>query len=224
MELQNRNYFLLNAQLRRSQDDLRQAKRRLEALEKEKKVVTEQIDEVNLHNDSTATQLIAKVKEKEEIMVEENILRLELKKLRSFLNVRADQVYSLESRQVELQIALEERTHEIEIHKDIVRAQIKAADEERRSAVQELRDRMNKVDKMKRRYEILMAQFASPDDEDGHEKTQAYYIIKASQVIFYLILVNNSRRKGHLTQVFPVLGTRSLTAPRRRSGCKNSKS
>ena len=39
-----------------------------------------------------ANQLNAKKREKNELMVEENILKLELRKLRGFLNARADEV------------------------------------------------------------------------------------------------------------------------------------
>ena len=115
-------------------------------------------------------------------MVEESVLKLELRKLREYLNSRADQVYSLESKKLQLSLALEERNKEISIQKDILRVQLKNAEEERSSAAAELRDRIRKVENMKKRYEILIAQFNSVDDEDGdEERSQAYYIIKASQ-------------------------------------------
>ena len=120
-----------------------------------------------------------KVKDKENLLVEESILRLELRKLRGFLNARADDVVSLESRQLQLELALQERNKEIEIHKDILRVHLKSAEDERHSASAELRDRVTKVEKLKTKYEILMTQFTPEDDEEEH--TQAYYVIKASQ-------------------------------------------
>ncbi|KAI8815709.1 uncharacterized protein EV422DRAFT_346127 [Fimicolochytrium jonesii] len=121
-------------------------------------------------------------------MVEENVLRLELRKLRGFLNSRADEVFSLENRQVNLQLALEERTKEIEIHKDMLRLHLKTAEEERYSAAAELRDRVSKVEKLKRRYEIVMSHFAGDGDEGGgagangeEPHSQAYYVIRAAQ-------------------------------------------
>ena len=124
-------------------------------------------------------QLQNKVREKEELMVEETILRLELRKLRGFLNSRADEVFSLESRQLQLQLALEERSKEVDIHKDMLRMQYKQSEEERSSATGELRDRVGKVEKVKKRYEILMTQFHQEEGSEDH--TQAYYVIKASQ-------------------------------------------
>ncbi|KAL7749405.1 Coiled-coil domain-containing protein 39 [Sorochytrium milnesiophthora] len=180
LDIQTKSYTLISTQLKRSQDDMRHAKRKLEVLAKERQAVAEQIDDLNLCNTSAGHQLTAKVKEKEDLMVEENILRLELKKTRGFLNARADEVYSLKSRQVHLHYALEERTKEIVIHKDMLKAQIKIAEEERHSAAGELRERAARVEKMKRRYEILMDQFGGGNEED-EEKTQASYIIKAAQ-------------------------------------------
>ncbi|KAI9179113.1 hypothetical protein H9P43_005775 [Blastocladiella emersonii ATCC 22665] len=182
------SHQLLSTQLKRAQDDLRHAKRRLEVLTKEKAGVTEQIDDLNLYIASASSQLSAKVREKEEVMVEESILRLEVKKLRTFMHSRADEVLALESRQVQLQLALEERTQEIQLHKTMLRAQIKAAEEERFSAAAELREKTNQVALMKTRYEILMAQIAGGrGDEDadggpgGEDRSQAYYIIRAAQ-------------------------------------------
>lgn len=89
------------------------------------------------------------------------------------------QVFSLETRQLHLNLALEERSKEIEIHKDMLRLQLKNAEEERYSAAAELRDRVSKVEKLKRRYEIIMTHFGSEEGEEEH--SQAYYVIKAAQ-------------------------------------------
>ncbi|KAJ3295187.1 Coiled-coil domain-containing protein 39 [Borealophlyctis nickersoniae] len=185
LEEQTKRYTLLNSQLKKSQDDLRQSKRTMENLQKEKDTVIATIDELNLYNDSASHQLASKIREKEELMVEENILRLELRKLRGFLNARADEVLSLETRQTQLHLALQERTHALGLHSSMLRLAHKASEEERHSACAELRDRVSKVEKLKRRYEILMTQFAPTEDGEnageGEEHSQAYYVIKAAQ-------------------------------------------
>lgn len=96
-------------------------------------------------------------------------------------------MFTLESKQLYLQLALEERTKEIQIHKDMMKVQIKNSEEERHSACTELRDRVKKVETLKRRYEILMSHF-DPEDEEktlsgtsSEDHSQAYYVIKASQ-------------------------------------------
>jgi len=113
-------------------------------------------------------------------------LRLELRKLRGFLNSRADDVFTLESKQLYLHLALEERTREISLHKDMMKVQIKNAEEERHSACTEFRDRVKKVETLKRRYEILMSHFDVEEETtlsgtSSEDHSQAYYVIKASQ-------------------------------------------
>lgn len=87
LENQNKKHVLLTTQLKKSQEDLRQSRRSLDHLTSEKGRITQTIDELTLYNESASKQLAIKVKEKEEVMVDENILRLELRKLRGFLNV-----------------------------------------------------------------------------------------------------------------------------------------
>ncbi|KAL5037279.1 hypothetical protein BDV3_006797 [Batrachochytrium dendrobatidis] len=179
LDQQSSRWTLLNSQLKRSQEGLRHAKRQLDQLTKTKESIITNIDELTMYNESASHQLIAKTKEKEEVMVEENILRLELRKLRGFLNARSDKVFNLESHQMQLQLALEERGKEIDIHKDMLCIQIKNAEEERHSAAAELRERVGKVEKLKKRFEILVTQFAPEEDQEDH--SQAFYVIKAAQ-------------------------------------------
>lgn len=58
----------------------------------------------------------------------------------------------------------------------MLRAQIRAADDERQQISAELHERITKIDKLRKRYEILMVAMAPPEGEE--EKSQAYYVIK----------------------------------------------
>ena len=71
---------------------------------------------------------------------------------------------------------MKERRNEIMIHTDMLRAQIRAADDERQQISSELHERISKIDKLRKRYEILMVAMAPPEGEE--EKSQAYYVIK----------------------------------------------
>ncbi|KAJ1334667.1 hypothetical protein BSLG_007822 [Batrachochytrium salamandrivorans] len=155
LELQSSRWSLLNSQLKRSQDGLRHAKRQLDGCSKTKESIISNIQELQMYNDSA------------------------LHKLRGFLNTRADKVLNLETRQVQLQLALEERSKEIEIHKDMLRLQIKNAEEERHSAAGELRERVGKVERLKKHFEIIMTQFSPEEGQEDH--SQAYYVIRAAQ-------------------------------------------
>jgi len=65
------------------------------------------------------------------MMVEENLLKLEIKRLRDQLVNRASKVLSLEDRRLLLETAMKERRQEIQIHTDMLKAQVKSSEEER---------------------------------------------------------------------------------------------
>ncbi|GFR92728.1 coiled-coil domain-containing protein 39 [Elysia marginata] len=170
---------LLQLQLKRVQDDLRCVTRSLDQSRAEKGDLTVKIDELNLYNDNSEAELKKIIKNKQNLMVDENLLKLEIRKLRDLLMSRADDVMSLEKRKLQLDTAMKERHQEISIHKEMLTAQVKATDEERQQISAELHERISKIDKLRKRYEILMVSMAPPEGEE--EKSQAYYVIKAAQ-------------------------------------------
>ncbi|XP_041482554.1 coiled-coil domain-containing protein 39-like [Lytechinus variegatus] len=179
LEERNNTHGLLSNQLKRLQDDIRRVKRDLDKSGAEKADLTSKIEELNLHNDSSNRELKRIVRNKQDQMVEENILKLELKRLRDILNSRADEVLTLEKRRLQLETAMNERRKEITIHKEMLRAQLKANEEERGTVSSELHDRIAKIDKLRKRYEILMVTMAPPEGEE--DRSQAYYVIRAAQ-------------------------------------------
>ena len=64
-------------------------------------------------------------------MVDENLLKLEIKRARDQLMNRATDVLSLEDRRLLLDTAMKERRQEISIHTDMLKVQVKFAEEER---------------------------------------------------------------------------------------------
>lgn len=60
-------------------------------------------------------------------MVDRNLLKLQVHKLRDSLFTRADEVFSLEKRKLELDTAMSERKREIEVFKEMVEAQIRSS-------------------------------------------------------------------------------------------------
>lgn len=190
LEVRRKKIILLTNQNRRVHDEHRATKRKASVLSVERNNVDANISELDLYIDLSNNQLAIKIREKEDLMVDENILKLELFKLRSFLNTRADSVYSLENRQAQLQLALEERTKEMQLHKDMLMTYLKLAQEEKASVTSELREIADKVSKMKKKYEILMLQMAPEDGEEIRDQT--YYILRASQVRKYAFLILNN--------------------------------
>ena len=66
---------------------------------------------------------------KEKTLVQHDCKKLEIKRLRDTVNVEADRVYSLENRKYQLEMSMEEREKEIQVHKDILVSESKAAEE-----------------------------------------------------------------------------------------------
>ncbi|KAL9963526.1 hypothetical protein ACROYT_G027041 [Oculina patagonica] len=179
MDEHNSTHTLLSAQMKNLNDDLRRANRDLNKGKEEMETLTSKIEELNLHNDSSERERKKVVALKQNLMVDENILKLEIKRLRETLSNKADNVLNLEKRKLQLETAMKQRRHEIDIHKDMLKAQIKSSEEERQTVSSELHERISKIDKLRKRYEILMISMAPPEGEE--ERSQAYYVIKAAQ-------------------------------------------
>ena len=71
------------------------------------------------------------VANKEKTLVQHDKKKLEIKKLRDTVNVEADRVYGLENRKYQLEMSMEEREKEIQVHKGILVSESKAAEDER---------------------------------------------------------------------------------------------
>lgn len=170
---------ILNTQHKKLQGDVRYIKRELEKTGQEKGDLISKMEELKLFNTMSDKTLKKFRTSKQDLMVEDNILKLQIKRLKDMLYSKADDVFSLEKRRFQLQSAMKERTQEIAVHKEMLKSQIRLEDQERQSICSELHDRIAKVDKMRKRFEIITFAMMPPEGEE--EKSQAYYIIKAAQ-------------------------------------------
>uniref|UniRef100_A0A8C3XKE0 Coiled-coil domain-containing protein 39 n=1 Tax=Chelydra serpentina TaxID=8475 RepID=A0A8C3XKE0_CHESE len=170
---------LLHAQHKKLQSDVHFIKRAMDKTGEEMTGLMVRIDELNLFNDKSDKELKKAKALKQDLMIEDNLLKLELKRLRDTLYNKAEQVLSLEKRKLHLNTAMEERTEEIKVHKAMIESQIRFVEQERQSVSAEFQDRLSKIEKLRCRYEILTIVMMPPEGEE--EKSQTYYVIKAAQ-------------------------------------------
>ncbi len=141
---------LLN-QYKRVEDESRKSKREIEELNKEKDYIGSKIAELTLHIDTAQRLLEKSTVQKEELMVNENLKKLELNRLKDMLEKRADEVLNLNKERIKLESGMKERFSEINIHQDLLKTQLRSWNEELQTVSTELKDRMAKVEKLKKR-------------------------------------------------------------------------
>uniref|UniRef100_A0A5F4W021 Coiled-coil domain-containing protein 39 n=1 Tax=Callithrix jacchus TaxID=9483 RepID=A0A5F4W021_CALJA len=170
---------LLETQIKKLHNDLFFIRKSNSKSSDEKQSLMNKINELNLFIDRSEKELNKAKAFKQDLMIEDNLLKLEVKRAREMLHSKAEEVLSLEKRKQQLHTAMEERTEEIKVHKTMLASQIRYVDQERENISTEFHERLSKIDKLKNRYEILTVTMLPPEGEE--EKTEAYYVIKAAQ-------------------------------------------
>ncbi|XP_037695828.1 coiled-coil domain-containing protein 39 isoform X2 [Choloepus didactylus] len=179
LEEKKSTFGLLETQIKKLHNDLYFTKKSNSKNSDEKESLKTKINELNLFIDSSEKEFNKMKAFKQDLMIEDNLLKLEVKRTREMLHSKAEEVLSLEKRKQQLHTAMEERMEEIKVHKTMLASQIRYVDQERQNISAEFHERLSKIDKLKNRYEILTVVMLPPEGEE--EKTQAYYVIKAAQ-------------------------------------------
>ncbi|KAM6257893.1 coiled-coil domain-containing protein 39 [Porphyrio hochstetteri] len=179
LEEEKNTYDILNVQYKKLQSDVHFIKRAMDKTGEETSSMMIKINELNLFNERSDQELKKAKAIKQEMIVEDNLLKLELNHLKDTLCNKTEKVLTLEKQKLELKQAIAERNEEIKIHTAMLDSQIRLGDQERQHLSAEFQDRLSKIDKLRRRYEILTVAMMPPEGEE--EKTHAYYVIKAAQ-------------------------------------------
>jgi len=174
---------LLTTSNKQLKDECRNIDRVIAKVKTEKGTLDSVIGELKLENEMARGDLEAVIKRKEKTLVQHDIMKLEIQGLREKVNNGADKVFGFENRKYQLEMSMEEREKEIQVHKDILISELKAAEEERHKVKVELQQRYNKVKNLRIKYEGLVQrnQSSSGEVETQGEHSQAYYVIKAAQ-------------------------------------------
>ena len=120
------------------EDEKRNIERNINKVKEQRSILTTQIQELKLENEMANGDVDKVQKRKEKTLVQHDIMKLEIKKLRDTVNIEADKVYGLENRKYQLKMSMQEREKEIQVHKDILVSEQKAAEEERHKVAVEL--------------------------------------------------------------------------------------
>ncbi|NXJ77229.1 CCD39 protein, partial [Trogon melanurus] len=179
LEEKKNAYDVLHAQHKKLQNDVHFIKRAMDKTGEETSGIMMKMNELSLFNERSDQELKKAKAIKQELMVEENLLKLELNRLQDTLCNKTEKVLTLEKQKLALKKAIAERTEEIKIHKAMLDSQMRLVEQERQRVSAEFQDRLNKIDKLRCRYEILTFVTMPPEGEE--EKTQTYYVIKAAQ-------------------------------------------
>lgn len=173
----------LRKEISKLEDEKKAAERDIDKYVKEKVELDNSVHNLKLETDMLAYGIQALIKKKEGVLLGHDLMKLEIKKRAEIVSLAADESIGEDNKKAQLEMSLEEREKEIHVHKEIMCAEVKAAEEERHKIAVELQDRMNKVKNLKIRYESLIGQnkTQAKDGEEGGEHSQAYYIIKAAQ-------------------------------------------
>merc|ERR1719247_1782313 len=165
LEEQKSLHAILSAQIKRQDAELKTAQRALKQIQAESDQTKGIMEELELQNEVMNRTVAGTVKEKEEVLVHHDIMKLEVKRLRGLTNTKTEALFALENRRHQLQISMEEREKEIEVHQEVLRAQIRAAEEERHRAAIELAERKQKIYNLRMKYETVLNR--TKKDEGG---------------------------------------------------------
>lgn len=174
----------LQNSLKMIDEDLRAVETQLKTAREDKNKLTEVIEELELENMKCGQDLQKITKKKEDVLVQHDLMKLEIKKLYDRLVNEANDVFINENQLYQLELCIKEREKEIMVHKEILVAEHKAAESERHKAAMELSQKLTRANNLKLKYESIVQRNkkSSGDNDEGvGEHSQAYYVIKTAQ-------------------------------------------
>ncbi|KAJ8390360.1 hypothetical protein AAFF_G00107540 [Aldrovandia affinis] len=175
LEYEKKTFHMLGHHLKRLQVEISIVKKLVEKKVAERKDLTVKIEEQNLVNDTSNKELKKLRYMKQDSMVEDNVLKLEVHRLSTILHNKTDKVFSLEKQKLELQTATKEREDERSVHREMLQKNFKIMEQERQKLSFEMNEKICKIDKMRNRYEIMIL---SMEGTEGEGWSPEYYLVK----------------------------------------------
>ncbi|KAF5399662.1 Coiled-coil domain-containing protein 39 [Paragonimus heterotremus] len=179
LEERSKMASLLNSQLSNLRRDVHRKKREAQALSEKSDTLESQLQGNGLEVEIALKQKSKMDTVRQRLLVEQNLMRLEVRRLFQIYQRRSDNVYTMRSSREELELAIKDRSQQISLHQAMLNSQIRISTEENSQLKVEIQARKSRIDKLIKRFEILTSLMAPPEGEE--ERTQTYYIIKAAQ-------------------------------------------
>nr|XP_057923727.1 coiled-coil domain-containing protein 39 [Doryrhamphus excisus] len=166
--------------IKEAESDIRYLRKENEKSAAEKEDLYKKVEEMRLINNNAEKELKKLSLKKQELIVEQNILKLEVNRKRDLLFSKANSMVSLEKRQLNMKKAIQERQEEISVYRQMLSHQLRTTEQERQRISAELNGKLSKIEAMKKHFEVVTFSMAAPgEDEEDAVKSQARYITKA---------------------------------------------
>ncbi|XP_037131374.1 coiled-coil domain-containing protein 39 isoform X1 [Syngnathus acus] len=167
--------------IKESEGDVRYLRKENDKSAADKEELCKKVEELKLINNSTEKELKRLGLNKQEILVEQNIFKLEVTRKRDLLFSKANSVVSLEKRQLNMKKAIQERQEEIRVYNQMLSQELKITEQERQKISADLNGKSSKIDVMKKHFEVVTFSMATLGEHEEDAVTcQAHYIAKAA--------------------------------------------
>ncbi|CBZ29079.1 conserved hypothetical protein [Leishmania mexicana MHOM/GT/2001/U1103] len=147
---------ILQSQVKRVREEMRQSAMQIEKLEMTKKRALEEVLEMDLHCTHDEREEKKLEKQREDLLIKVDTLELQLLRLRNALRAKDAELLTLEEKKRQLEADVAEREAEIEVHHRLLKMEAKLVEEERKRLVAELLDRQKSLTAIKNRQEVLV--------------------------------------------------------------------
>lgn len=184
MDAQNRQWNTLANQVKRLDEELHEVTNQIEGKKVTKKGIEDKIADIKLANDNAIRSLTKSKTEKEELAVRHDVMTLEMKRLNDTLHQRHSEVVTLKNRQQQLELTIRERQQKIKMQNEMLRAELRRMEDDRRQLVHEVNDRRIKIERLRLKYEnILGLRGGTQEAGIGEESAESHAlaIVKAAQ-------------------------------------------
>eukprot|EP00887_Chlorella_sp_A99_P001108 scaffold14.g1108.t1 len=179
LEVARAEQAMLVEQVKRADDDHARALRANAVISKERAAVLDVMARLEVESDATARAAKAATKEKEERLVEVDVWKLEVRRLRGLLNSKSGEVTSLEHRKRSMELGMAERRSEVAVQMELMQGEARLLRDDLSRVTKELKERQLALEKLQAKHATLVLKGRGSEGEGL--QSQAYYIVKAAQ-------------------------------------------